>query len=105
MDLLVPFLMLATTAGDGRFGLGLGVKDVDGVLLITRVVPGSAAAAGNLEPGLRIVALAGKPVRTLVELENGLENRRVGDTLDIEVELLDPLHRIGVFGIASPLSF
>ncbi len=67
----------------------------DGVMIL-RVVPGSSAEKaglegvtlypdGSLEPGDIIVAIEGKPVRSVAEIKEILENYEIGDIVTIEI--------------------
>jgi hypothetical protein len=85
----------------GRLGLGLGVKAVKNVILVSRVVPDSAAASAELHVGQRIVALDGQAVRGLIDLERRLEDRRAGDRLDIEVRAVAPEYRVGALATGA----
>jgi hypothetical protein len=82
-------------AEPGRFGLGLEVKEVDGVLLVQRVSAGSAAARARLEVGERIVALEGVPVGSLRQLELELARRRPGERLRLDLRPVIPRFRFG----------
>lgn len=86
-----------------RLGFSLEMSDTGGKApapaLVTDVAPGSRAEAAGVLPGDAIVAVAGRPVSSLLDLHKaamdaGRENtplrltvRRGGETLDISVDL------------------
>jgi PDZ domain-containing protein len=91
------------SVGAGKLDLGLGIKEVGGVLLVSKVLPRSPAAAAGLEPGQRIVAIEGLPVATLAELEARLEDRR-GQSLDVEVGRITQPHRVAILAYGARLT-
>ena len=62
---------------------GLRLKSLDGAL-ISQVVPGSPAAAADLEPGDVILSIDGDTVRTVADLRNKIGLRRIGDEVELE---------------------
>jgi S1-C subfamily serine protease len=71
-DLLKPILAElkanGRTAGPQRPWLGLNTEEVKGRLVVTRVSPEGPAARAGVQQGDAIVAVAGQPVKTHVEL-------------------------------------
>jgi carboxyl-terminal processing protease len=51
-------------AGEGRHGMTLAV--IDGHAVVTRVEPGSPAAAAGVEPGWRLMSLSGDPLQMVI---------------------------------------
>lgn len=88
----------------GRFGLGLGVRAAEDSLVVSCVVPGSAAAAADLAIGHRIVAAGGEPVRTVRELEQALARAAPGSRLDLDLAREVPRLRLGVLAIGGLLA-
>jgi hypothetical protein len=91
-------------AQHGRFGLGLGVKEVGGVLLVARVLPGSAAEDAGFLPGERLVALDGSRLAGLRDLEARLETHSGGDRLRLDHAPVRDPHRIGAMAIGAALT-
>jgi hypothetical protein len=89
---------------EGELGLGLGVKEVRGILLVSRVVPKSAASAASLEVGQRIARASGRRVATISELRRIFTDRRPGQELDLDIAEVEPEHRIGSIAFGSLLT-
>jgi Lon-like protease len=66
------------------------------------LVYGQTHAAGKLEPGDVIVAAAGKPVRTSLDLHNILAPRKVGDVVSLTFLRAGKLHHVRVATSADP---
>jgi len=61
------------------------VPEVNGVLVV-RVLPKTPAAAAGIRRGDVILQIDGKPVTTAEQLQNLVENSRLGQTLQIKVQ-------------------
>lgn len=61
------------------------VPEVNGVLVV-RVLPKTPAAAAGMRRGDVILQIDGKPVTTAEQLQNLVENSRLGQTLQIKVQ-------------------
>ncbi|MBW4611738.1 MAG: trypsin-like peptidase domain-containing protein [Desmonostoc vinosum HA7617-LM4] len=61
------------------------IPEVNGVLVI-RVIPNSPAAAAGIRRGDVIVQVDGKPITTAEQLQNIVEDSRLGQTLQVKVQ-------------------
>jgi len=66
--------------------LGIVLRSGEGPPEIEQVRPGSPAAAAGMQPGDRIVAVDGQPVRTLDDLIAAIEGKPPGTQLEIQLE-------------------
>lgn len=73
----------------------INVPEVNGVLVV-RVVPNSPAAAAGLRRGDVIVQIDKQPVTTAEQLQNIVENSRVGQTLQVKIQRGNQTQQIGV---------
>jgi hypothetical protein len=91
-------------ADEGRFGLGLGIKEVDGILLVARVLPGSAAHDAGFVLGEQVVALDGSRLSSLRDLETRLEKHSGGDRLSLDHAPIPATNRIGAMAIGCAIT-
>jgi hypothetical protein len=66
--------------------LGAYLESADGAVWVRRVAPGSAAAAADLRPGDRIVAVNGEPVQRAGQVILRVANQPPGQPLRLSVE-------------------
>lgn len=66
--------------------LGAYLESTDGAVWVRRVAPGSAAAAADLRPGDRIVAVNGEPVQRAGQVILRVANQPPGQPLRLSVE-------------------
>ena len=74
---------LDVQVGDAALGIESRPHGSNDGVLITRVLPGSAAARGDLHTGDVIVAVDGRSTRTLDELRAAIGARAVGDNVTV----------------------
>jgi hypothetical protein len=84
---------LGVTLDEGAGGAGV---------VIQRVYPGSTAAEMNLQPGDRIISIAGKEVTGSGEVRDFISNAQVGQNLDLVIKRGDA--ELNVQGDLKPLS-
>lgn len=77
-------MVYADVFGPGPFGVGLRFRE--GRVLVVEVVPDYPAARAGIEPGDRIVAVDGQPMRTLLEWRIVAENDEIGRPSILEIE-------------------
>ncbi|MEW4567304.1 aspartyl protease family protein [Tautonia sp. JC769] len=65
--------------------LGLELSEADGVLLVTGVLPGSAAEEAGVAPGARLVRVLGRSVRSLDEARSAIGQVEPGDRVDVHL--------------------
>jgi hypothetical protein len=68
-----------------RGGLGLSLRDTDQGILITRVYPNSPAQRAGFQQGDQVVGFEGEPVNSLGQLVRGVEQRRPGSRVSMQV--------------------
>lgn len=70
-----------------RYGAFYGVPDeiINRGLIVSRVMPLSAAAEGGLSMGDQIVSFGGHPVSTLEDLRDAVQSFKAGDEAEIEI--------------------
>jgi hypothetical protein len=78
-----PKVDIAIDTGDAALGIESVLHSSNDGVLIADVIPGSAAAAGDLEAGDVIVAVDGEPTRSLTELQTIIAGKRVGETVRV----------------------
>ena len=78
-----PGIDTSIDAGDAALGIESRPNARNDGVLITRLLPRSAAARAQLSPGDVIVAVDAKPTRSLPELQAIIAAKRVGDTVRI----------------------
>lgn len=78
-----PLVDTSIARGDAALGVETQLNASNDGVLVTRVLPGSAAARGQLEPGDVIVAIDDQPTRSLMELRTAIAARKVGDTVSV----------------------
>jgi hypothetical protein len=82
------YIKVKTASNRPSNGPRLGIQPGDGGgkgVLIEETVPDSPAAKAGLKKDDLIVALAGKPVKTLQDLLTILKNQKAGDTIEIGI--------------------
>jgi S1-C subfamily serine protease len=99
-----PPVDIAIQYGDAALGIESRPRGSNDGVLITRVLPGSAAAEGGLEVGDVVVAVDDQPTRSLTELQTIIASRTIGESVSIRarrnrnyfvaVVTLRPLRRI-----------
>jgi eukaryotic-like serine/threonine-protein kinase len=77
-------MIYADLFGPGAFGIGLRFRE--GRVLVVEVVPDHPAARAGIEPGDRIAAVDGQPMRALLEWRIAAENAEVGRPSILEIE-------------------
>jgi hypothetical protein len=78
-----PPVDLEVEAGDAALGIETRPNGSNDGVLVTRVLPGSAASRSDLKTGDVIVAVDGQPTRTLAELAAVIASRSVGDRVSV----------------------
>ena len=78
-----PPVDLSIESGDASLGIETRLRGSNDGVLITRVLPGSAAAASGLEVGDVIVAVDDRPTRSLTELQRIIASRTIGESVSI----------------------
>ena len=78
-----PKVDVAIDSGDAALGIESDLHASNDGVLIADVIPGSAAAAGDLEAGDVIVAVDGRPTRSLTELQTIIAAKAVGDRVTV----------------------
>jgi len=99
-----PPVDLSIQYGDAALGIESRPRGSNDGVLITRVLPGSAAAVSGLEVGDVVVAVDDRPTRSLTELQTIIASRSIGESVSIRarrnqeyfitVVTLRPLRRI-----------
>ena len=99
-----PPVDLSIQYGDAALGIVSRPRGSNDGVLITRVVPGSAAAVSGLEVGDVVVAVDDQPTRSLTELQTIIASKTIGESVSIRarrnheyftaVVTLRPLRRI-----------
>lgn len=80
----------ASNRPSGGPRLGIQVEDAEGKgVLIRELEADQPAAKAGLKKDDRIVALAGKPVRTFTDLVTNLKSQKLGDTIEIGIVRAD----------------
>jgi len=80
-----PEVDLQIGANDAALGIQSGENLSNDGVLVTGVVPGSAASRSRMRKGDVIVALDGKPTRTMVELRRLVAAKNVGDEVTVRL--------------------
>jgi hypothetical protein len=80
-----PKVDVAIDKGDAALGIESHLHSSNDGVLITDLLPGSAAAGSSLEVGDVIVAVDGKPTRSLTELQTIIAAKEVGDLVTVRV--------------------
>jgi len=70
---------------DRRVAAYYGITSRQGVFL-AEVTPGSPAESARLQVGDVLTSLGGRPLSGVADLVDGLRERAIGDTIDIEAE-------------------
>jgi hypothetical protein len=78
-----PKVDIAIDNGDAALGIESDPHASNDGVLIAEVFPGSAADAGDLEAGDVIVAVDGRPTRSLTELQTIIAAKAVGDRVTV----------------------
>lgn len=65
--------------------LGLELSETDGVLLVTGVLPGSAAEEAGVAPGARLVRVLGRSVQSLDEARSAISRIEPGDRVEVHL--------------------
>ena len=65
--------------------IGVSLTERDGHVVIVEVVPGSPAARAGIEPGDRIAAVNGSPVRDPAQVVERVRGTRPGDALNLVI--------------------
>ncbi|WP_152052266.1 retropepsin-like aspartic protease [Tautonia marina] len=65
--------------------LGLELSETDGVLLVTGVLPGSAAEEAGVAPGDRLVRVLGRSVQSLDEARSAISRIEPGDRVEVQL--------------------
>ncbi len=78
-----PLVDTLISRGDAALGIETDWNLSNDGVLITRVLPGSAASRGRLKAGDVIVAVDAKPTRSLPELRTVIAAKKVGDTVSV----------------------
>lgn len=78
-----PEIDLQIRGDDAALGIRSRENGSNDGVLITDIVPGSAAAAGRLRRGDVIVSVDGQPTRSLMELRKIIASKSVGDEVEI----------------------
>ncbi len=65
--------------------LGLELSETDGVLLVTGVLPGSAAEEAGVAPGDRLVRVLGRSVQSLDEARSAISRIEPGDRVEVHL--------------------
>ncbi len=79
-----PAINLQIRPNDAALGISSHENLSNDGVLITQIVPGSAAARSRLRKGDTIVAVDGKSTRTLVELRKVIASKQVGDEVEVK---------------------
>ncbi|TLZ46156.1 MAG: PDZ domain-containing protein [Methanobacteriota archaeon] len=80
-----PWLGIGGYDVDRRLAAYYGIASRHGVFA-AEITPGSPAAAAGLQVGDVITSLGGKPLTGVADLVEGLRERSIGDTIEIEAE-------------------
>jgi hypothetical protein len=78
-----PFVDVSIEPGDAALGIETNLNGSNDGVLITGLRPRSAAARSDLRVGDTIVAVDGKPTRSLAELKAIIASRKVGEQVRI----------------------
>jgi hypothetical protein len=78
-----PKVDVAIDSGDAALGIESDLHASNDGVLIADVIPGSAADRGDLEAGDVIVAVDGRPTRSLTELQTIIAAKAVGDRVTV----------------------
>jgi hypothetical protein len=78
-----PEIDLQIRGDDAALGIRSRENASNDGVLITDIVPGSAAAGGRLRRGDVIVSVDGQPTRSLMELRKIIASKSVGDEVEI----------------------
>ncbi len=92
MENLTPELAKANNSDPNS---PINVPEVNGVLVV-RVVPNSPAATAGLRRGDVILQIDKQPVTTGEQLQNIVENSRIGQTLQLKIQRGNQTQQIGV---------
>ncbi len=102
-----PLVDMEIDYGDASLGIETELRGSNDGVLITRVIPGSAASRARLRRGDVIVAVEDRPTRSFDELRSVLAGKAVGDRVrvrfrrggdyDTTIVTLTPLAAAGVF--------
>jgi hypothetical protein len=78
-----PKVDIAIDVGDAALGIESELHSSNDGVLITRMLPGSAAGRSDLDVGDVIVAVDGRDTRSLTELQTIIATKKVGDLVTI----------------------
>ncbi len=98
-----PPVDLEVEAGDAALGIETRPNGSNDGVLVTRVLPGSAASRSDLKSGDVIVAVDGQPTRTLAELAAIIASRAVGDRVSVRARRAREYFQVEV--ALRPLSY
>ena len=82
MQILTPEQISASKAPPAATGVGL--REIENQIVVTRVIEGSSAATAGIKPGYVIVKVGGDPVKSLVDAQRKLSGA-ANTTVDVSV--------------------